>query len=1079
MKKLLYSLLTLAAALTVASCQKEQPTSPYEDGDAVNASFAVSMSDALTKAFADGTTVDTVDAALYEVGGTNDAPTYTFIAQADPAKITDLKATVEINGKLKKGKEYRVVFWASKKAAATTGAETTSSPYAVTWDPAPVVTVTPTGAANDETRDAFFGTFDTGVVMGDVTADKDIPLVRPFSQVNVLVPVGNITDGASITSSMTVKQAPTTLNLNTGETGTPADYVFAVAPMAEPAFGGYAQSHKYVAMNYVLVDQDATASHYHDVAFSVTAGDDSTGDTPKSLTIPLKANVRTNIVGNIFESFGFSGGVVVTPGAGEAVATDIRIAVGTAGTSADDPIPVSSNGEWVTFAISRDVTGETPAITYDPEGIVTATWESSFNGIKIVPLVDNGTAVVTVTFAEVTKTTYAEGKINVYVKIGDGNTPTAAAPTFSPEAGAVEEGTKVTISAEEGADIYFTTDGTDPTKESTKYTADTEITINEETTVKAIAVVSGKKNSPVATAEYTIKAAVEQVAKPTFNPAAGAVDAGTTVTISTTTEGAAIHYTTNGDTPTASSTLYTAPVAINTACTLKAIAVKEGMTDSDVFEAAYTIKEKVEAPTFTPAAGTYEGAQSVTIICATEGAAISYKLGDGEWRAYSEPISVSESVTISAKATKTGMTDSEVSEATFNITTTPATDYDVLNFAFTGLSSETSGYATWSEKNGSFSSAVYAGNSNGGVTYIQLRKSSPSGIVSTTSGGVLRKVAVTWSTATDNTSGRSLTVYGNNRPYSNSEDLYDSKSTQVELGTIVYGTSTELEITDNYEYVGIVSSGAVYLDEIDIYWDNQPSRVEAPTNVSAASSGTSINVTWTDVVSNVAKYVVTCTGQSPQVIDQGVQAATFSNLSNGTYSVTIQAVPSSNSHASSVVSEVGDITVSGAVDKYYKKVTSIIAGGTYLIVAGNYAMAHPTGSATITGTSVTIAEEGILQNTETQELEFVIDKCTVEGFTDNYTIAFSVDDKTSYVYAVADNSTKFNKTDNPVYKNKGTGVWTFTSTNDYAGGGFLVENVEYSSSNRAILQNGSGTFGFYAKTNTKYYAIDLYKLQTD
>ena len=508
MKKFLYSLLTLAAALTVASCQKEQPTSSYGDGDAVNASFAVSMSDALTKAFADGTTVDTVDAALYEVGGTNDAPTYTFITEADPATIANLKAKVEINGKLKKGKQYRVVFWASKKA--TTGAETTSSPYTVAWDPAPVVTVTPTGDANDEARDAFFGTFDTGVVTGDVTTEKDIPLVRPFAQVNVLVPGGNIADGASISSSMTVKQAPTTLNLNTGETDTPADYVFAVAPMAEPAFGGYAQSHKYVAMNYVLVDQDATASHYYDVSFSVTAGDDSTGDTPKSLTIPLKANVRTNIVGNIFESFGFSGGVVVTPDAGEVVTTDIRIAVGTAGTSADDPIPVSSNGEMVTFAISRDVTGETPAITYDPEGIVTATWNAQFKGIEIVPQVETGSTVVTVTFAAISKTDYAEGKVDVYVKVGSGETPTAEAPTFSPEAGEVEAGTKVTISAEEGADIYFTTDGTDPTKDSAKYTADTEITISEETTVKAIAVVSGKNNSPVSSAAYTIKAAAKK-----------------------------------------------------------------------------------------------------------------------------------------------------------------------------------------------------------------------------------------------------------------------------------------------------------------------------------------------------------------------------------------------------------------------------------------------------------------------------------------------------------------------------------------------------------------------------------------
>lgn len=78
------------------------------------------------------------------------------------------------------------------------------------------------------------------------------------------------------------------------------------------------------------------------------------------------------------------------------------------------------------------------------------------------------------------------------------------------------------------------------------------------------------------------------VAKPTFSPAAGIVDAGTEVTIACETDGAAIYYTTDGTEPTASSTAYTAAVVINETTTLKAVAVK-GEDSSAVATATYTV----------------------------------------------------------------------------------------------------------------------------------------------------------------------------------------------------------------------------------------------------------------------------------------------------------------------------------------------------------------------------------------------------------------------------------------------------------------------------------------------------------
>ena len=78
-------------------------------------------------------------------------------------------------------------------------------------------------------------------------------------------------------------------------------------------------------------------------------------------------------------------------------------------------------------------------------------------------------------------------------------------------------------------------------------------------------------------------------ATPTFSPAAGAVASGTEVTISCSTDDAVIHYTLDGSTPTSSSATYNGAITVSSATTIKAIAVKDGLSDSEVATAAYTI----------------------------------------------------------------------------------------------------------------------------------------------------------------------------------------------------------------------------------------------------------------------------------------------------------------------------------------------------------------------------------------------------------------------------------------------------------------------------------------------------------
>ena len=85
-----------------------------------------------------------------------------------------------------------------------------------------------------------------------------------------------------------------------------------------------------------------------------------------------------------------------------------------------------------------------------------------------------------------------------------------ASPVISLESGAYEETQSVTITAEAGASIYYTLDGSTPTSESTAYTG--AISITESCTLKAIAIVGGE-SSNVASATYTINLPLTTIAQ--------------------------------------------------------------------------------------------------------------------------------------------------------------------------------------------------------------------------------------------------------------------------------------------------------------------------------------------------------------------------------------------------------------------------------------------------------------------------------------------------------------------------------------------------------------------------------------
>ena len=92
---------------------------------------------------------------------------------------------------------------------------------------------------------------------------------------------------------------------------------------------------------------------------------------------------------------------------------------------------------------------------------------------------------------------------------------------------------------------------------------------------------------------------------------------------------------------------------------------------------------KVSTPSMNPAGGSYLSAQHVTISCATSEAIIRYTTDGSEPSTssplYSGSINVeSGTVTIKAKAYKSGMTDSDIASATYTISITPSMQYTLI-----------------------------------------------------------------------------------------------------------------------------------------------------------------------------------------------------------------------------------------------------------------------------------------------------------------------------------------------------------------------------------------------------------------
>ena len=207
--------------------------------------------------------------------------------------------------------------------------------------------------------------------------------------------------------------------------------------------------------------------------------------------------------------------------------------------------------------------------------------------------------------------------------------------------------------------IHYTTDGTTVPSSTigTEYSGPFPLT--EQTTIKAIVTKNGYTDSEVTTTT------IFKVATPTIQ------DNGShAISITSATAGATIYYTIDGTDPTTSSTPYTGPSEELSGKNIRAIAVKNGMINSDIGSGSISIK------CATPVISFNNATSMVTITCETEGSTIYYTT-DGTTTPtasstpYNGPFSVTSPTTVKAIATHATKESSTVAELVISQVATP------------------------------------------------------------------------------------------------------------------------------------------------------------------------------------------------------------------------------------------------------------------------------------------------------------------------------------------------------------------------------------------------------------------------
>ena len=288
------------AALTTAACQKENFGDATPAGQEVDVTLDLLAPQIGTKSYGDGTTAKIVYVHVYQQDA--DGKLTYIQPAAEGASLKTPSQSLTLNGlkatystRLVTGQTYTFVFWAQADKA----------PYTYDTDAKTITVNYARAAGNDESRDAFYNVLPNVKIEGAYTAS--VQLARPFAQLNFGAADYEEAKAAGLTvtkAMVKLTHAATSLNLLDGTTA--GDKIVTFASAALPAdpndilkAGG--KDYKYVAMDYVLVGKSAKT--LSDVTLTLTATGTQSA-TPKFTysNVPLQANYRTNIVGNLFTS---------------------------------------------------------------------------------------------------------------------------------------------------------------------------------------------------------------------------------------------------------------------------------------------------------------------------------------------------------------------------------------------------------------------------------------------------------------------------------------------------------------------------------------------------------------------------------------------------------------------------------------------------------------------------------------------------------------------------------------------------------------------------------------------------------
>ena len=224
-------------------------------------------------------------------------------------------------------------------------------------------------------------------------------------------------------------------------------------------------------------------------------------------------------------------------------------------------------------------------------------------------LVSNGAHILTATARDAAGNTATSASVSVTVNnvtqpfnfslTNSGNNSVTAGSSATNKIGAtlVSGGTQaVTFSASglpTGATASFSVASCSPTCSSTLTITTTGSTPAGSPSIT----VTGTGGGLTRTTTFGLTVSLPTVATPTISPNGGSFTGSVSVTLQTPTAGASIYYTTNGTTPTQSSTLYTGPISLMSSAVLSAIAFKTGANPSGMASATFTASSGISTLT--------------------------------------------------------------------------------------------------------------------------------------------------------------------------------------------------------------------------------------------------------------------------------------------------------------------------------------------------------------------------------------------------------------------------------------------------------------------------------------------------